>query len=250
MDQSINGLMKAYLKDYEIDSKGDATDFEKFANYCVFSARQPYQSFNVDEVHTGKPGDTGIDGIGILVNNVLVNSEEEIEEEAGNRGRTLNVTFVDYNNFSKKSGFTNNLKTFLKSKNFNVSDLSKEQPKIAQSIKSRKKTKTPLMRIRKKNVDVTKTVKDLDEQLSLLPGLFPSQSQNSVNKQLDNYVEVPSALTQIQLAKRLQVRRETIGNKKHMKNFAEWTQERDPDDIAWNYSQQTKCYQPQVSEDG
>jgi hypothetical protein len=94
MDQSINGLMKAYLKDYEIDSRGDATDFEKFSNYCVFSAHQPYQSFNVDEVHTGNPGDTGIDGIGILVNNVLVNSEEEIEEEAGNRGRTLNVTFV------------------------------------------------------------------------------------------------------------------------------------------------------------
>ena len=37
---------------------------------------------------------------------------------------------IDFQNFFKKSGFTNHLKNYLKVKNFNVSDLSKEQPKI------------------------------------------------------------------------------------------------------------------------
>lgn len=94
MDQIVRGFVKSYLQEYEIESQGDATDFEKFANYCVFLPNQiSEEPFDVERVHTGKSSDTGLDGIGILVNNVLVNNEDEVDQEAG-RGRTLDIRFL------------------------------------------------------------------------------------------------------------------------------------------------------------
>jgi hypothetical protein len=86
--------MRTYLQEYDIQSQGEATDFEKFANYCVFLPHQTSEDpFDVDTVHTGKANDTGLDGIGILVNGILVNNQDDVDQEAG-RGRTLEVRFV------------------------------------------------------------------------------------------------------------------------------------------------------------
>lgn len=97
MDPRIKGFIKAYLDDYEIESEENAIDFEKFANYCVFVSYSVTSSeaFNVDAVHTGgKSNDTGLDGIGILINGVLVDSKEDVDDVAGSKGQILEVNFI------------------------------------------------------------------------------------------------------------------------------------------------------------
>ncbi|MBE9223092.1 AIPR family protein [Cyanobacterium stanieri LEGE 03274] len=95
IDPVINTFIQEYLQDYELEPEKDYTDFEKFACYCVFSSfNRTGEEFDVSKVHTGKPRDTGLDGVGILIDNILVNSEEEADNVIGTTRRTFNLKFV------------------------------------------------------------------------------------------------------------------------------------------------------------
>lgn len=52
------------------------------------------------------------------------------------------------------------------------------------------------------------------------------------------------ALIQAELAKRLDVHSSTVGKRKSDPDFSEWSQSRDPEGIAWEYSSQTKEFVP------
>jgi hypothetical protein len=52
------------------------------------------------------------------------------------------------------------------------------------------------------------------------------------------------ALIQAELAKRLDVHSSTVGKRKSDPDFSEWSQSRDPEGIAWEYSPQTKEFLP------
>ncbi|MBC1314119.1 AIPR family protein, partial [Trichormus variabilis PNB] len=96
IDPVINSFVQQYLTEYEIESEGEYTDFELFANYCVFSSfNRRTEDFDVTKVHTGQTKDTGLDGIGIFIDDVLVNSEEDAEQIIGdNKNRTLKLKFI------------------------------------------------------------------------------------------------------------------------------------------------------------
>jgi YHS domain-containing protein len=52
------------------------------------------------------------------------------------------------------------------------------------------------------------------------------------------------SLIQAELAKRLGVHSSTLGRRKSDPDFAEWTQNRDPENIRWQYSDETKLFYP------
>jgi len=52
------------------------------------------------------------------------------------------------------------------------------------------------------------------------------------------------SLIQAELAKRLGVHSSTLGRRKADPDFAEWTQNRDPENIRWQYSDETKLFYP------
>lgn len=65
--------------------------FEHFASYVTVRRHHP-ESFDSEDIVTGD-GDTGIDGIAILANGLLVTDGETLVEQAGAAGY-LDVTFI------------------------------------------------------------------------------------------------------------------------------------------------------------
>ncbi|MBP0020610.1 MAG: AIPR family protein [Cyanobacteria bacterium SBLK] len=95
-DPIINSFVQEYLQNYELESEEKYTDFERFSSYCVFSSfNRTGEEFEVSKVHTGGSRDTGLDGIGILIDDILVDSQEEAENIIGdNKKRILRLSFI------------------------------------------------------------------------------------------------------------------------------------------------------------
>jgi hypothetical protein len=92
VDRITKSLIEAFLKEHEIESEGEAIDFEKFCNYCVISREYP-ETFKVEDVSVGSSNDTGLDGIAIIVNGKLVDSIEEVDDLADINKR-MEATFI------------------------------------------------------------------------------------------------------------------------------------------------------------
>jgi hypothetical protein len=60
----------------------------------------------------------------------------------------------------------------------------------------------------------------------------------------DKEQKASQSLIQAELAKRLDVHSSTVGKRKSDPDFAEWSQSRDPEGIAWEYSSDTKEFFP------
>lgn len=52
------------------------------------------------------------------------------------------------------------------------------------------------------------------------------------------------SLIQAELARRLQVHSSTVGKRKSDPDFADWTRNRDPENVPWQYSDETKLFYP------
>lgn len=78
MDRITKSLLEEFKKTQEI--KGQESDvFEHFCNYVTI-ANQYSKTFDIDAISTGGGHDTGIDGIGIIVNGHLIDNEDEIQD--------------------------------------------------------------------------------------------------------------------------------------------------------------------------
>ncbi|KJU87068.1 hypothetical protein MBAV_000738, partial [Candidatus Magnetobacterium bavaricum] len=77
MDRITKSLLENFLKQFEIESKSEALDFEKFCNYSVLK-NEFNNEFEIDNISTGEA--QGIDGLGIIVNNQFINTTKEIED--------------------------------------------------------------------------------------------------------------------------------------------------------------------------
>lgn len=93
MDRIINGLLLAFKKELSLsEDLSESELFEYFANYCIVS-KEFSGSFSLEDISCGGGGDKALDGIAILVNGSLVNSQEELEDlEQVNR--YLDVDFL------------------------------------------------------------------------------------------------------------------------------------------------------------
>lgn len=93
MDRITSGLLVAFKKELSLSEDLNESElFEHFVNYCIVS-KEFSGSFSLEDIFSGGGGDKALDGIGILVNGSLVNSQEELEDlEQVNR--YLDVDFL------------------------------------------------------------------------------------------------------------------------------------------------------------
>lgn len=73
----------------------------------------------------------------------------------------------------------------------------------------------------------------------LLFPLYPASSSQEI-------AALPTELNQSELAQRLNVHPSTIRNWKHKSEFKQWSREKDPDAIAWQYSPDNKRFYPMI----
>lgn len=91
-DKIIAGYLRNFIEDYGLEALDESEAFEHFFNYCIVADHVP-STFPIDDVHTGKEGNPGIDGMALIINEHLVNSNEEVDFFAKHTGR-LDVKFV------------------------------------------------------------------------------------------------------------------------------------------------------------
>ena len=78
MDVVTQSLVKEFSDSQKIDGLPASDQFEAFVNYIVVSDIYP-EEFDFGLIATGK-GEFGIDGIAIIVNDVIVDDEEQLED--------------------------------------------------------------------------------------------------------------------------------------------------------------------------
>jgi len=93
MDRITGGLLAEFAKEFEINSLSEDKQFEHFATYVTVRKHYSDSTFDPSSLVTGDSGDTGIDGIAIIVNNNIVDEIDEIEELLSINGY-LDVTFI------------------------------------------------------------------------------------------------------------------------------------------------------------
>ena len=81
-----------------------------------------------------------------------------------------------------------------------------------------------------------------EEEIEDKPEFLPKFLQEKPSSQSQD--KETQALIQAELAKRLDVHSSTIGKRKSDPDFAQWSQSKDPDGIAWEYSPETKEFLP------
>ena len=91
-DRILTAYLKNFVDQYGLGQLDEATAFEYLVSHCVISKHNP-ENFEPDDVVVGGSGDLGLDGIGILVNDHLVLSNDDVDyfKQALHR---LDVQFV------------------------------------------------------------------------------------------------------------------------------------------------------------
>ena len=74
------------------------------------------------------------------------------------------------------------------------------------------------------------------------------KSDASSNTEQSTEVNTDRSLIQAELAKRLDLNSSTVGRRKSDPDFAEWSQSKDPEGVAWKYEPESKLYVPVVSD--
>lgn len=78
VDVVTQSLLNEFAASQKIDGLPLSDQFEAFANYIVVSDLYP-EEFDVNLIATGE-GEFGIDGIAVIVNDVIIEDEEQLED--------------------------------------------------------------------------------------------------------------------------------------------------------------------------
>lgn len=121
--QLVTDLFKAQEKE-EIDLNDD---FEYFCNYSVLP-NEYNRTFETEAITIGSGSDTGIDGVAIIANGHLVESEEEVDDLLDSNGY-LEVTFVFVQAKTSSNFNTAEMHQFY----FGIQDFFSEQPQLPRN---------------------------------------------------------------------------------------------------------------------
>ena len=77
-DRILTTYVNDFIDAFSLGKLEEATAFEYLASHCVVS-KYNLDSFEPSDVAVGGPGDLGIDGIGILVNDHLVQTNSAVD---------------------------------------------------------------------------------------------------------------------------------------------------------------------------
>jgi len=78
VDVVTQSLLREFAESQKIEKQNQASQFESFINYIVVSDIYP-EEFDFNVVSTGE-GEFGLDGIAIIVNDVIVDDEEQLDD--------------------------------------------------------------------------------------------------------------------------------------------------------------------------
>lgn len=129
MDRITKGYLKTFVDSQELSNVSDESRlFEMFSCYCILS-HEYGETFSLTDITTGGGGDSGIDGIAIIANNVIIQSTEEFDDliEQTHTISELKFVFVQAKTSSCFNG--SDIATF----GFGVRDLFKEVPELVQN---------------------------------------------------------------------------------------------------------------------
>lgn len=127
MDRITKSLIIELLEKQEIVSEGDSKDFEKLVNYCILS-NEYSKTFEIDVITVGEGGDTGIDGLAILVNGQLIEHKEEVDDLL-ERNNSLEVSYIFIQTKTSSSFSSGEINTFI----FGIKDFFSESPSLVRN---------------------------------------------------------------------------------------------------------------------
>ena len=91
-DRILSTYVSDLVDNFSLGKLDEATAFEHLASYCVVS-KYNLDNFEPSDVAVGGPGDLGLDGIGILVNDHLVQTKSAVDHLKNTLHR-LDVQFI------------------------------------------------------------------------------------------------------------------------------------------------------------
>lgn len=132
MDRISESLLNEFSAEQGIANLSEERRFEHFANYITVRRHYP-ETFDTEDIVVGSGGDTGTDGIAILVNGALVTDVETLEEQADQAGH-LDVAFIFVQAERSPSFDASKIGNF----GYGVVDFFKEQPALTRNEKVQK----------------------------------------------------------------------------------------------------------------
>jgi hypothetical protein len=127
MDRITKQLLTDFLQSQEIDSAGQAEDFELFANFSILS-KEYNRTFDPADITIGSGNDTGIDGLAIIVNGYLVEDTEEVQDLINQNGY-LEATYIFIQAKTSPSFGSQGISSFL----FGIKDFFSETPGLVRN---------------------------------------------------------------------------------------------------------------------
>lgn len=127
MDRITRSFINELLDVQELQSEGEAKDFEKLVNYSIISNNYN-KTFDLDYVTVGSGNDTGIDGIAVIVNGQLIETTDEIDDLIETNGQ-LEVQFIFIQAKTSSNFNSGEINTFL----FGVRDFFSESPQLVRN---------------------------------------------------------------------------------------------------------------------
>ena len=135
MDKITEALLTEFSTEHGLATLSESKQFEHFASYLVTRGEHS-ESFDTQDIVVGddtsstQGGDTGIDGIAIVVNGILISDVEELEEQLSAAGY-VEALFI-FIQAETSSGFDGaKIGTF----GFGVSDFFSDAPKLKRNAK-------------------------------------------------------------------------------------------------------------------
>ena len=129
MDRISESLLIEFSNEHGIAQLPEDERFEHFS--CYITVRRQYaETFDTQDIVVGSGGDTGIDGIAIIVNGSLETDVETVEEQADQAGH-LDVGFVFVQAERSPSFDASKIGSF----GFGVADFFKERPSLKRNEK-------------------------------------------------------------------------------------------------------------------
>lgn len=128
MDVVTQSLLKEFAESQKINNLKRDDQFEAFVNYIVVSDVYP-EEFDFNIISTGV-GEFGVDGIAIIVNDVIVDDEEQLNDII-DHSPVLQVQFIFIQAKSSSAFDSGDMSKFFQA----VLDFFKEKPKFVQSEK-------------------------------------------------------------------------------------------------------------------
>lgn len=92
MDLITKNILSSFVKEYELGACPESGQFERFTAFSMIR-RHYSRSFDIEDVAMGGGGDTAIDSLAIIVNNLLVTDADTVDDLAEQFGQ-LDVAFI------------------------------------------------------------------------------------------------------------------------------------------------------------